>query len=68
MSELTRRDLANYDIEALKDLRDNIVAQHKENVIHEQVAEIKSYALYSEIIDTFNEIVSNEYYDAPLMF
>lgn len=68
MSELTRRDLANYDIEALKDLRDNIVAQHKENVIHEQVAEIKSYALYSEIIDTFNEIVSDEYYDAPLMF
>lgn len=68
MSELTRRDLANYDIEALKDLRDNIVAQYKENVIHEQVAEIKSYALYSEIIDTFNEIVSDEYYDAPLMF
>lgn len=68
MSEFTRRDLANYDIEALKDLRDDIVAQHKENVIHEQVAEIKSYALYSEIIDTFNEIVSDEYYDAPLMF
>ena len=66
MSEFTRRDLANYDIEALKDLRDDIVAQHKENVIHEQVAEIKSYALYSEIIDTFNEIVSDEYYDAPL--
>lgn len=68
MSELTRRDLAGYDIEALKDLRDDIVSQHKENVIHEQVAEIKSYALYSEIIDTFNEIVSDEYYDAPLMF
>lgn len=68
MSEFTRRDLANYDIEALKDLRDSIVTQHKENVIHEQVAEIKSYALYSEIIDTFNEIVSDGYYDAPLMF
>lgn len=35
--------------------------------IHEQIAEIKSYALYSQIIDTFNEIVSDEYYDAPLM-
>ena len=68
MSELTRRDLADYDIETLKDLRDDIVSQHKENVIHEQVTEIKSYALYSEIIDTFNEIVSDEYYDAPLMF
>jgi hypothetical protein len=67
MSDYTRRDLVNYDIESLKDLRDDIVARHKESVIHEQVAEIKSYALYSEIIDTFNEIVSDEYYDAPLM-
>lgn len=67
MSDYTKRELITLDMEALKDLRDDIVARHKENVIHEQVAEIKSYALYSEIIDTFNEIVSDEYYDAPLM-
>jgi hypothetical protein len=67
MSNYTKRELIDLDIDALKDLRDDIVARHKENVIHEQVAEIKSYALYSEIIDTFNEIVSDEYYDAPLM-
>ena len=68
ISAYTKRDLLNMNIEQLKDLRDNIIAQHKESVIHEQVSEIKSYALYSEIIDTFNEIVSDEYYDAPLMF
>jgi len=67
MSGHTKRELLVYDLEALKDLRDEIAAQHKETVIHEQIAEIKSYALYSEIIDTFNEIVSDEYYDAPLM-
>lgn len=67
MSDHTKRELIALDMEALKDLRDDIVARHKQNVIHEQVAEIKSYALYSEIIDTFNEIVSDEYYDAPLM-
>lgn len=67
ISSHTRRELIGYSIEQLKDLRDEIVEQHKENVIHAQVAEIKSYALYSEIIDTFNEIVSDEYYDAPLM-
>ena len=67
ISDHTKRELLDLDIEELKDLRDDIVAQHRENVIHEQVAEIKSYALYSEIIDTFNEIVSDEYYDAPLM-
>ena len=67
ISDYTRRELASYGVEQLKDLRDEIVAQHKESVIHAQVAEIKSYALYTEIIDTFNEIVSDEYYDAPLM-
>lgn len=67
ISNHTRRELIPLDVEHLKDLRDDIAAQHKERVIHAQVAEIKSYALYSEIIDTFNEIVSDEYYDAPLM-
>lgn len=67
MSDHTKRELNSLNIEQLKDLRDDIVVRHKENVIHEQVAEIKSYSLYSEIIDTFNEIVSDEYYDAPLM-
>lgn len=68
IGSFTRRELAGKNIDELKDLRDEIVKQHKANVIHEQVTEIKSYALYSEIIDTFNEIIADEYYDAPLMF
>lgn len=68
IGSFTRRALADKHLDELKDLRDGIVRQHKDAVIHEQVEEIKSYALYSEIIDTFNEIISNEYYDAPLMF
>lgn len=68
IGSFTRRELADKNLDELKDLRDEIVKQHKDAVIHEQVAEIKSYALYSEIIDTFNEIISDEYYDAPLMF
>ena len=67
ISNRTKRELISLDVETLKDLRDEIVAKHKENVIHEQVEEIKSYALYSEIIDTFNEIISDDYFDAPLM-
>ena len=63
----TKRELADKNISELKDLRDEIVSKRKEAVIHQQVAEIKSYSLYSEIIDTFNEIISDEYYDAPLM-
>lgn len=63
----TRRELMVKNIEELKDLRDEIVIKHKNTIILEQVKEIKSYALYLEIIDTFNEIISDGYYDAPLM-
>ena len=68
IGSFTKRELFGKSLEELKDLRDEVVRQHKEAIISEQVTEIKSYALYSEIIDTFNQIVADEYYDAPLMF
>ena len=67
ISNYTQRQLSGKSIEELKDMRDAIVAERKAAVISAQVTEIKSYALYSEIIDTFNEIISDGYYDAPLM-
>ncbi len=67
LGSFTRRELSGRNLEELKDLRDEVIKKHRETVIHEQVEEIKSYALYSEIIDTFNEIISDGYYDAPLM-
>lgn len=68
IGEYTKRELADKSIDELKDLRDEILHKRKEAVVHKQVAEIKSYALYSEIMDTFNELISDRYYDAPLMF
>lgn len=67
ISDYTQRQLIGRNIEELKDMRDAIVAARKEAVIKAQVTQIKSYALYSEIIDTYNEIISDSYYDAPLM-
>ncbi|MDR2925539.1 MAG: AlwI family type II restriction endonuclease [Azoarcus sp.] len=64
----TRCELTGQTIDDLKDLRDRIIQQHKDAVIRTEVEKIKSYALYSEIIDTYHEIISDEYYDAPLMF
>lgn len=64
----TRRELVGKTVDELKDLRDYIVQKKKEAVIDEQVTQLKSYSLYSEIIDTFNEIISDELYDAPLIF
>lgn len=63
----TRRQLEGKSIEELKDIRDAIVTEHREAVIKTQVSKIKSYALYTEIIDTYNEIISDGYFDAPLM-
>lgn len=63
----TRRELIGKSIDELKDLRDDIIQKRKDAVITEQVEEIKSYSLYSEIMDTYNEIISDEIYDAPLM-
>lgn len=68
IGDFTKRELIDRTIDDLKDLRDEIVQRHKDAIVRAEVEEIKSYALYSEIIDTFNEIISDEYYDAPLMF
>ena len=63
----TKRQLAEKKIEELKDLKDEIVKKRKERFITSQISKIKSYSLYSDIIDTYNEIISNNCYDAPLM-
>jgi hypothetical protein len=68
IGEFTQRELISKTIDDLKNLRDEIIQRHKDAVIRAEIEEIKSYALYSEIIDTYNEIISDEYYDAPLMF
>lgn len=67
ISSYTRRELATKTIDELKDLRDEIIESRREAYYQEQVTQLKSYALYSEIIDTYNEIISDELYDAPLM-
>lgn len=60
--------LSKMSLDELKDIRDDLFARNKQAVIDAQVAELKSYSLYSDIQDTFDGIVSDEYYDAPLMF
>ncbi len=62
------RELRAMSLEDLKDLRDAIIARHKREAIDAQVAELKSYSMYSDIMETFDGLISDEYYDAPLMF
>ena len=62
----TRRELSGKTFEELKDLRDREIQQKQAAIIQKQTEELKSYALYQEVIDTYNEILSDEVYDAPL--
>lgn len=67
ISAYTRQELFSKDIDELKDLRDAIIQEHKNAIVVAQVEEIKSYSLYSEIMETYKEIISDGIYDAPLM-
>ena len=64
----TRRELERLSVEELKNLRDEMARRRKDAVINAQTEDLKTYALYSEVIDTYNEMLSDGYYDAPLMF
>ena len=67
ISDYTKNQLSAMSVVELKDLRDSIVSSRRDAKIKSEVEEIKSYALYSEIVDTYNEIISDGYYDTPLM-
>lgn len=67
LETLDRAKLSVMSLDELKNIRDNLIARNKQAVINAQVVELKSYSLYSDIQDTFDGIVSDEYYDAPLM-
>lgn len=62
----TKRELAGKSVEELKDLRDEEIRKRHVAIIEEQKKDLKSYALYQEVVDTYNEIISDDIYDAPL--
>ncbi|MBQ9207918.1 MAG: AlwI family type II restriction endonuclease [Treponema sp.] len=57
----------NAPTEALKDMLDLNTRLRKEQIITEQVRDLKDYKLYDDIQNTFKQIVDDDLYDAPLM-
>lgn len=57
----------NYSIEQLKDLLADKTEERKAMHLQRQVADIKDYKLYDNIQYTYDQIKSNDLYDAPLM-
>lgn len=66
-SKYTRSELVCMSLDELKDLREKIVEDNRNSIISAQIKELKSYAQYSEVIDTYNEIIADSLYDVPLM-
>lgn len=66
-SEKTKSEIISLSVEELKDIRDKIIFANRKSIIDSQVKDLKSYSLYNEVIDTYNEIISDELYDIPLM-
>lgn len=58
--------LSGLDIEQLKDIRDNAIQQKLAAIICDQEKQLKSYALYQEVVDMFGDIVKGQFVDAPL--
>lgn len=54
-------------IEDLKDLLDDATLERKEQVIANQIAEVKDYKFYDDIQNTFKQIENNSLYDPSLM-
>ena len=53
ISDYTKNQLAAMSVVELKDLRDSIVSTRRDAKIKAEVEEIKSYALYSDIVDSW---------------
>ncbi len=54
-------------LDDLKDVLADLLEKRKNDNIAKQVAEIKDYRKYNEIQQTYEQILNNKLYDAPLM-
>lgn len=53
--------------EHLKDMLDDAVLSKKNEIIKKQIADLKEYKDYADVMSTFDDIKGNALYDAPLM-
>lgn len=59
--------LESETIDGLKDILDNEILKRKTDIVNTQVRELKEYKCYADVMSTFDDIKSNNLYDAPLM-
>jgi hypothetical protein len=60
-------ELAKKSTETLKDILGDVIENKRAEILKGQVARLKSYAEYNDVIETFDDIKGNNFYDTPLM-
>lgn len=66
--ENNEENIANLDIESLKDIRDKLIEEKMQNTVLQQVATLKTYKEYPDIVQTFRDIAARDVVDPSLMF
>lgn len=59
--------LSEQTTEQLKDRLDTAILQRKNEIVAQQVKDLKEYREYNDVMNVFDDIKSNVLYDAPLM-
>ena len=54
-------------IEKLKDTLETLINKRKQAIINKQIKDLKEYRNYSNVMEVFEDIKSNSFYDTPLM-
>ena len=57
----------NMSVSELKDILANLIEKKKNQIIDNQIAQIKSYSVFDDIQNTYDHILSGNVYDAPLI-
>ncbi len=57
----------NMTVDSLKDVLDSKISTRKTDLLEQQVIDMKEYKLYDEIQETYEQILKDDVYDAPLM-
>lgn len=59
--------VSTFDSVVLKGMIKHSIEKRKEQIISEQIQSLKDYRAFSNVMEVFDEIRKNSYYDVPLM-
>ena len=60
-------DLSATTTEMLKDILEEAIITKKTEIVNEQIRNLKEYKDYADVMNVFDDIKKNAFYDAPLM-